>query len=123
MKQPVKDYIVGTVVNVEFPFQETEGTKLRPAVVISFNKLYTRVVLLQVTSQSPRTKYDYTVKDYKETGFTKNPSVVRCNVVLTVPNSTELQKKGVLSRRDLLAVTILYQKAVEEKKLNYCDDD
>lgn len=43
-------------------------------------------------------------------------------MVLTVPNSTELQKKGVLSRRDLLAVTILYQKAVEEKKLNYCDD-
>lgn len=36
MKQPVKDYIVGTVVNVEFPFQETEGTKLRPAGVMWF---------------------------------------------------------------------------------------
>ena len=123
MKKPVSDYITGTVVNINFPFQEKLGSKLRPAVVISYNESITRVVLLQVTSQNPKTEFDYTVKDYKETGFTKNPSVIRCNAVLTVPNNTELQKKGVLSRRDLLAVTALYQKAISEKKLNYYDKD
>ena len=123
MKQPAKDYIAGTVVNVEFPFQEREGSKMRPAVVISFNKEVTRVVLLQVTSQEARTDFDYTIKDYKDTGFTKTPSVVRCNAVLTVPNERELQKKGVLSRRDLLAVNALYQKAVAMQKLQYYDED
>ena len=122
MRQPAKDFIAGTVVNVEFPFQERDGSKMRPAVVISFNQDVTRVVLLQVTSQDARTDFDYTIKDYKDTGFTKNPSVVRCNAVLTVPNDQELQKKGVLSRRDFLAVSALYRQAVELKKLEYYDD-
>ena len=123
MMQPVKDYITGTVVNVDFPFQEKEGSKERPAVVISYNENVTRVVLLQVTSKYPRTDFDYTIRDYADTGFTKQPSVVRCNAVLTVPNEKKLEKRGVLSRRDLLAVTVLYQKALLEKSLQYYDEE
>lgn len=38
MKLPVSTFIQGTIVNVEYPFRDTEDTKLRPAIVVSYDK-------------------------------------------------------------------------------------
>ena len=36
--------------------------------------------------------YDYPIKNYQDTGLTKQPSIVRCNCVFTISNTENLQK-------------------------------
>ncbi len=120
MKLPVSTYVNGSVVDVEYPFREGDGrTKLRPAIVMSYDSEMTYVALLQVTTHAPRSKYDYTIKEYSGTGLPHDPSVVRCDCVYVIPNTELLQRKGVLSRDDLNAVTYLFKQAISEKKVQY----
>lgn len=115
MKLSVSTYIQGTIVNVEYPFHDKADSKMRPAIVVSYDAEHTVMALLQVTSHAPRTQYDYTIREYDGTGLTKTPSVVRCDCLFLVPNTEMLQKKGTLSRADLNAVTILYKQAYRNK--------
>lgn len=117
MKLPVSVYTTGTVVNIEFPFREGDGkSKLRPAVVLNFDESTTYIVLLQVTSHSPRTNFDYTVKDYSMAGL-KQGSVVRCNNVYRINNSVLCDKRGNLSRQDLISVSVLYESALNSNNI------
>ena len=110
MKLPVSTYISGTIVDVDFPYHDgNEKSKVRPAVVISYDDSVTNVALLQVTSHTPRTEFDYEISDYEGTGLYKEPSVVRCNCVFSIPNTEMLQKRGVLSRKDFNSVMIIYR--------------
>jgi len=120
MKLPVSLFTQGTIVRVEYPFQEDKSKiKKRPAVVMSYDKDVTHVVLLKVTSHAPRTSYDYTIQEYRGTGLDKQPSVVRCNCVYTISNTENLQKLGNLSRKDLITVTLLYRQALSQKEVEH----
>lgn len=72
-----------------------------------------------MTSAEPKTSYDYSVLNYEDTGLTKIPSVVRCNCIYTVPNDTNLQKIGNLSRQDWTNVAILFNQAVQNNDVIY----
>ena len=114
MKLPVETFVSGTIVQVDFPYRDKDESKSRPAVVMDFDENVTHVILLQVTSHEPRTQYDYEITVYEDTGLSKEPSVVRCNCVYTIPNDQLLQKIGILTRNDLLGVELLYNQALED---------
>lgn len=117
MKLPVSAYTNGAVVNIDFPFREDSSrSKYRPAVVIGFDENCTFVVLLQVTSHSPRTSFDYIIQDYDMAGLNEG-SVIRCNNVYKINNSALCTKRGDLSRRDLIRISLLYEQAVKSNNI------
>jgi len=70
------------VVLVEFPFSDAEGSKERPAVIISsasYPACENEVIVLMVTSNVERAKCetDCPLMDWREAGLSK-PSAVRC---------------------------------------------
>lgn len=104
MQLPVEIYDLGTIVEVDFPYEEDNRVKHRPAVVMNYDDNETCVALLKVTSKEPTSPYDYKITDYQLSKLPKNPSYVKCNCTYMIPNSTCLQKMGNLSRKDANAV-------------------
>lgn len=103
----------GNIIDVEFPFYDDKSKhKRRPAVVIGYDSCNTFVVLLKVTTHSPRTKYDYTVLDAKLAGL-RDGSTVRCNQVLVLSNGEICKYRGSLTRRDFIAVEYLFNMAYQ----------
>lgn len=114
---PIELFSKGSVIFINFTYDDNpEKSKERPAIVTDYNEEETRVVLLKVTSKEPRTKYDYVLYN-PEIADLKEGSVVRCNHILTVPNHYKCSKHGVLSRKDLMAVEILYNQAIIDNSI------
>jgi len=72
----------GDVILVEFPFSDVEGSKQRPAVVVSassYPDCENEVIVLMITSQIQRAvcETDCQLWDWREAGLT-TPSAVRC---------------------------------------------
>jgi len=70
------------VVLVEFPFGDVEGSKLRPAVIVSsasYSDCENEVIVLMITSHVERAscETDCPLWDWREAGLSK-PSTVRC---------------------------------------------
>ncbi len=114
---PIEMFSKGSIIYIEFPFNDNESkSKRRPAVVIDFNQSSTRVVVLKVTTKGIRTQYDYKLQDCAMANLS-NKSVVRCNHTLTLPNEYKCEKHSNLSRRDGMAVELLYKQAIMNNAL------
>ncbi|HHX12215.1 MAG TPA: type II toxin-antitoxin system PemK/MazF family toxin [Clostridiales bacterium] len=112
---PIGFYREGTVIEIDYPFEDGTGIKKRPAVIVDFNETVTRVILLKITSHIPRTPYDYQLQHPNEAGLNKSKtgvSVVRTNHVLTVIGNTACIKLGDLSRVDWINVNLRYNNAL-----------
>lgn len=114
---PIEMFSKGSVIFIDFVYDDKpEKSKERPAIVTDYNEEETRVVLLKVTSRETRSKYDYLISN-PEIADLKAGSVVRCNHILTVPNNYRCSKHGDLSRKDLMAVEILYNQAIIDNSI------
>lgn len=114
VKLPIGMFSAGSIIQIEFPFDDdTSKSKRRPAIVVDFDNRNTRVIVLKVTTTGMRTQYDYELVDYAMAKLKKG-SVVRCNHVLSLRNDFKCEKYSQLSRRDLIAVSILYNKAIND---------
>lgn len=95
----------GDVVLVDFPFVDREGSKLRPALVVSSEKYHKErpqdVIVAVISSQLQKynNATDFHLQDWQEAGIS-NASVVRCTLI-TILNSRIDRKIGSLSNRDL----------------------
>ena len=117
MNLPIGVFPKGAVIWIDFIYDEDSSKhKRRPAVIIDFNQNSTSVILLKVTSKGIRTQYDYPLADAKVAGL-KIGSVVRCNHIMTLYNNFKCSSIGNLSRRDAMAVEILYMQAVQNNQL------
>jgi len=112
MLLPIGAFNKGAVIYINYTFDDDNTKhKRRPAVIIDFDQNNTRVIVLKVTTHTPRTIYDYTLLDPKIANL-KTGSVVRCNNIMTISNQFTCEKNGDLSRRDALAVETLYIQAL-----------
>lgn len=120
LKIPISILGVGSVVYIDYPFEDTEDVKRRPAVVLSYENGKTRVVLLKISSvekyqNSKKYPYAYKIKDLEQSGLPK-PSYVLADKELLVPDNTQCEGTGRLSMSDLKAVNTLHNLAVLESK-------
>jgi mRNA interferase MazF len=108
MKPPIRIYSQFDVVIVPFPFTDSQSTKRRPALVLSdegeFNRLLNRSVMAMITTaaQSPW-PLDISIADLSTTGL-KAASIVRMKL-FTLDHSLVIRKSGVLAPADQIQVS------------------
>lgn len=123
---PVEFFNEGSVVEIEYPYEDCSKRKLRPAVVIEMSENKITIVMLKITSKEQYDdikKYPYAVKiqDTDLAGLTKN-SWVLTNKELVVNGKNKLYLRGHLSDVDLETVKIVHEAAKVNnciKQLNY----
>ena len=120
MKQKIKIPIsilgAGSVIYIDYPYEDKNEQKRRPAVVLSYENGKTKVVLLKVSSvekyeDSKKYPYAYKIKDLQQSGLPKT-SYVLADKELLVPDNTQCEGAGRLSLGGLRAVNALHNLAV-----------
>lgn len=119
IKMPISFLRAGAVVYINYPFEDKEKSKPRPAVILSYANGKTKVVMLKVSSQGKyinvaKYPYAYKIKDTKNAGLDKD-SYVLTNKELLVLDSVSCVCKGQLSTQDLKMVNTLHNKAVMDR--------
>lgn len=105
-------YKKGTIVLVPFPFTNLEGSKVRPAVIVSDGKIGSDVVLIFITSQ-PKLKGKYVVQvtPDEENGL-KAKSKIVCSKIATLESKIVLGELGVLATPVLKSIDIELKKVL-----------
>ena len=84
----------------ELVFSTQAGTKRRPVMVV-YDSGDEDLLVVPITSQAGRTKYDIPVVEWQEAGL-RLASVVRTEKLATVAKTTVIRKLGHLSAKDWL---------------------
>ena len=116
IKIPISILGAGSVIYIDYPYEEKNERKRRPAVVLSYENGKTKVVLLKISSvekyeDSKKYPYAYKIKDLQQSGLPKT-SYVLADKELLVPDNTQCEGTGRLSLRDLKAVNALHNLTV-----------
>jgi mRNA interferase MazF len=109
-------YSFGDVVLVRFPFTNQQGSKRRPAVVISsqaYNRQKPDVILAAITGQvrSPLGFAETHIQDWQAAGLLK-PLVLK-PVVVTVEKAMLAQTLGQLNQADQQALRNMIRQAIQ----------
>lgn len=109
-------YSFGDVVLVRFPFTNQQGSKRRPAVVISsqaYNRQKPDVILAAITSQirTPLSFGEALIQDWQKAGLFKS-SVLK-PVIVTVEKSMLAQTLGQLNQADQQALRNMIRQAIQ----------
>jgi len=110
------NYSIGDVVLVRFPFTNQQGSKRRPAVVVSnqsYNQQKPDVILAAITSQvrTPLGFGEAMIQDWQDAGLLK-PSVLK-PVVVTVEKAMLAKTLGQLSQSDQQALREMIRQAIQ----------
>jgi mRNA interferase MazF len=90
-------YKKGTVVLVPFPFTDLTGNKVRPAIIISENKIGNDIVVVFITSQTKlKEKHQVTITPNPHNGL-KISSRALCAKIATLETKIVLGELGVVS--------------------------
>lgn len=116
LKIPISILGAGSVVYIDYPYEDKNEQKRRPAVVLSYENGKTKVVLLKISSvekyeDSKKYPYAYKIRDIQQSGLPKI-SYVLADKELLVPDDTQCEGTGRLSLSDLKAVNVLHDLAV-----------
>lgn len=116
IKIPISILGAGSVIYIDYPYEDKNEHKRRPAVVLSYENGKTKVVLLKISSvekyeDSNKYPYAYKIKDLQQSGLSKT-SYVLADKELLVPDNTQCEGMGRLSLGDLKAVNALHNLAV-----------
>jgi mRNA interferase MazF len=109
-------YSFGDVVLVRFPFTNQQGSKRRPAVVIStqsYNQQKPDVILAAITSQvrTPLGFAEAMIQDWQAAGLLK-PSVLK-PVIMTAEKAMLAQTLGQLSQADHQALRTFNRQVIQ----------
>lgn len=104
-------YNLGEVWWTQFPFEEIEESKRRPAVVIDENTI--AVLTMMVTSKDKKNPYSIKIDAWQEAGL-KRESWVRIDRVVRMDEWRMEKKIGNLSESDLLKITQLFAEYLSE---------
>lgn len=98
----------GDIVNVPFPFIDTQEKKLRPALVLSESRLNLNsgaIVLMMVTSaERSHWESDIVLDDWYGAGLHK-ASIIRWKI-FTIDENLIVSRRGMLSERDQQKVRV-----------------
>ena len=96
------------IVLTPFPFTDLSSSKVRPAVIISEKLLGDDVVIVFISSRTPKTKDNYFVTIKKDsTNNLKSDSVIRMSKIATVDKKIILGEIGDLDTK--------YRKKIDKK--------
>ncbi len=97
-------YRKGTVILVPFPFTDLKGSKVRPAVIISKEKIGNDLIVVFVTSQPKLSGKHVVLLQPSTTNGIKAPSKVVCSKIATLENTIVLGELGSLSKAEVGAI-------------------
>ena len=98
----MEKYNLGEVWWTQFPFEEIEVSKRRPAIVIDENTIV--VLAMMVTSKEKKNPYSIKIDDWKEAGLARE-SWARIDRMVRMDEWRMEKKIGDLSKHDLLKIT------------------
>lgn len=94
-------YKKGAVVLVPFPFTDLTGNKVRPAIIISKDKIGSDVIVVFITSQiKTKDKHLVLIKPGEDNGLKVSSKVV-CSKIATVDAKIVLGELGMVSDSEL----------------------
>lgn len=99
------NYNIGEVWWADFPFEDQNVTKHRPAIVMDDDTI--AVLAMKVTSQDKDIPYNIKIEDWKEAGL-KKLSWARIDAVIEMSDWQMNRKIGDLSERDLKKIMQLF---------------
>ena len=94
----MRNYQIGEIVLLAFPYADMRGVKRRPALVL-LDTGNGDVVVARVTSQQVQTEYDVKLIEWKRDGLLM-PSVVRLHKLATLQKTLVERRLGVLTTKD-----------------------
>ena len=97
-------YNIGEVWWTQFPFEESDESKHRPAIVIDDDKI--AVLAMMVTSKEKSNPYSIKIDDWQQAGLTVE-SWARIDRIVSMDEWRMDKKIGDLSEADLLKITQL----------------
>jgi len=99
---------------VEVQFEDIEGAKIRPALVIDPQKNY--VIVGKMTSHAPRDKfpYEYPLQDWQGAGLTK-PTTLRLSQRPQIEIGKFKKKLGVVQPIDMVRIYSMLSEIIREK--------
>lgn len=103
-RKKVGTYNLGEVWWTQFPFEEIEESKRRPAIVIDEKTIV--VLAIMVTSRNKSIPYSIKIDDWEKAGLTRE-SWARIDRIVRMDEWRMEKKIGDLSERDLLKITQL----------------
>lgn len=99
----------GTVIEINFPFEEKEGYKKRPAVIIEKNDKIAVVLALKVTSVKKDYCYAVEISDLKSAGLSKSSWVLTDKELSINIKENNVKVLGHLSENDNEHVFTTYE--------------
>lgn len=107
------DFYRGDIVLIKFPFSNSKGYKMRPALVLQkFED--GDLILCRITSKFYSTECNVTITNWENFGLLL-PSTVRVHKVMTVESTLIDQKLGALPADLLESVVSAFSKIVTQK--------
>ena len=94
----MRNYQIGEIVLLAFPYADLRGVKRRPALVL-LDAGNGDVVVARVTSHQVQTGYDVKLIEWKQAGLLL-PSVVRLHKLATLQKTMAERRLGVFTTRD-----------------------
>lgn len=93
----------GAVVLSPFPFTDLNGSKVRPALVLSNTKRGNDAVVAFITTKQKAKKFIVSVVPTEQNGLKKNSQII-CNKLATLDKKVFIGEIGTLSSSDLQKV-------------------
>lgn len=104
---------VQDVIWVDYPYEDDPSrSKIRPAIIIDKDDDSLEVVVVKVTSQQPRDKYDYEIIDWIKASL-KKKSVARASKIEVVGESSIKGIIGKLEDNDYCEIVKLVTEYIE----------
>jgi mRNA-degrading endonuclease toxin of MazEF toxin-antitoxin module len=100
---------IGDVILLRMEFHQTEGGKVRPAIVL-LDAGDADFVAAPVTSRPRLSEYDLPVEEWKEAGLNV-PSFIRIHKLTVLPKNGIVRKLGSLTKSDRDALTRILARA------------
>lgn len=105
--------------HARFDFSDKKGYKHRPVIVIGTNPDASLVMMVTSSTNKLALEHDYSIQAWKEAGLDK-PSIARVDRIAQIPPGYlgSAGKIGVLSKRDINAITIRLNEMLADKSLS-----
>lgn len=105
----MNNYEVGDVWLVNYPYEESEESKNRPAIIV--DDRHVAVMYMYVTSRDKDEPYSVKIEDWRQAGL-HSESFARIDRVMPIDECNEIKPLGSLSDRDFVKIITLYKKYI-----------
>lgn len=105
-------YNIGDVYLVNFPFDEINKSKIRPAIIIDPSHI--AILCIYVTSKDKENPFSIEITDWQQAGLASE-SWARIDRVVPIDEYNIIKRLGTLSNNDFQKITALYQEKANGK--------